>query len=419
MGEREKIRTYLAYNFTEPIRDPLWNHIYLTPGLKRLTSAAVFQKLAGIKQLGPTYMVYPGATHTRLNHSLGVFCLARRIIQALTSFQSADELTEGGVRSFLCASLLHDLGHFPYAHSLKELPLESHESLTARIVLDTQLSRCIEEYEGADPDMVARIIDEDRDSGGSDEVAIYRRILSGVLDPDKLDYLSRDAYFCGVPYGVQDVDFIISKLKFHKTEGLVLDEEDLHAVENILFSKYLMYRSVYWHRVVRIATAMIKKAIYAGMCEGLVDPADLYGLDDYEFFSQYSAPSFPHAGLVNACWERRLYKVVLEETFQANDPAHNMLLGLSTRSRIEREICEKLGVDMSMVILDIPEPVSFEVDLKIQSESNLISFTQAGSAFSKEVIDGFTGTLRKIRLMIHPQLVETIRPPGRIADWIS
>ena len=140
-----------------------------------------------------------------------------------------------------------DLGHFPYAHSLKELPLEDHESLTARIVLDTPLAHVIATDAHADPEMIAKIVDTDLDDRNSKEIAIYRKILSGVLDPDKLDYLSRDAYFCGVPYGVQDVDFIISKLRYHQSEGLVLDEQGMHAVENVLFSKYLMYRSVYWH----------------------------------------------------------------------------------------------------------------------------------------------------------------------------
>ena len=333
MKEREKIRDYLAYEFTDPIRDPLWNHIYLSPALKKVVATTAFQKLAGIKQLGPTYLVYPGATHTRLNHSLGVFSLARRVMRALVSFDTAGEFTEIGVRSFLCAALLHDLGHFPYAHSLKELPLKDHECLTALGVLDTPLARVIDADAHADPEMVAKIVDTTIDDHHSREIAVYRKILSGVLDPDKLDYLSRDAYFCGVPYGVQDIDFIISKLRYHRSEGLVLDEQGLHAVENVLFSKYLMYRSVYWHKAVRIATAMIKKAIYLAISSGRIQPEDLYGLDDNEFFSRYGDKRFSYAGLINGVIQRQFYKSVWEMPFEPGNSFHERLKDLDTRAR--------------------------------------------------------------------------------------
>ncbi len=418
MSQRARIRDYLAYDFTEPIRDPLWNHIYLTPGLKRIAAAREFQKLAGIKQLGPTYMVYPGATHTRLNHSLGVFALARRVIQALVSFDSARGLTETGVRSFLCAALLHDLGHFPYVHSLKELPLDSHESLTAKMVLNTPLAKIISEHARAEPEMVAAIVDTGM-SGGGDELAVYRRILSGVLDPDKLDYLSRDAYFCGVPYGVQDVDFIINKLRFHQSEGLVLDEQGIHAVENVLFSKYLMYRSVYWHKTVRIATAMIKKAMYSGIKDAILRPSDLYGLDDNEFFSAYGADGYRYSDLVKAVAERRLYKVAWETPFQTGSSAHEKLLDLESREEVEREICTNLKADAAEVILDIPESISFEVDLQIETGGALVSFQDAGTVFSRDVIDGFTGSLRKIRLLVHPRLASRIPPARIVSHWMS
>ncbi|MBN1686605.1 MAG: HD domain-containing protein [Spirochaetales bacterium] len=419
MNERGKIRDYLAYEFTEPIRDPLWNHIYLTPGLKEIAATQAFQKLAGIKQLGPTYMVYPGATHTRLNHSLGVFSLSRRVIQALVSFDSVCTLTAEGVRSFLCAAMLHDLGHFPYAHSLKELPLASHERLTAWIVRDAPLAGVIKEAMHADPEVVAAIVDTGVDAGGSAEIAIYRKILSGVLDPDKLDYLSRDAYFCGVPYGVQDIDFIISKLRYHEPEGLVLDEQGLHAVENVLFSKYLMYRSVYWHKAVRIATAMIKKSIFLGMRDGIIGPSALYGLDDNDFFSKFGSDTYKYSGLVKAVNTRQLYKTVAEAPFVAGNPSHERLLDLDARSELEGEICGEINTDATGVIIDIPEKISFEVELQIERAGDLVPFVKAGTVFSKDVIGGFAGTLRKIRLMVHPDLAVESRSYGDIFRWIN
>ena len=419
MSDRDLIKRHLAYDFTEPIRDPLWSHVYLSPGLKRVVATPQFQKLGGIRQLGPTYMVYPGATHTRLSHSLGVFFLARKMIQALISCEAADDLSDLGVRSFLCAALLHDLGHFPYAHSLKELPLATHEQLTARIILNTPLAEVIERETGADPLMVAQIIDTAIDSGGSAEVGAYRKVLSGVLDPDKLDYLTRDAYFCGVPYGVQDVDFIISKLRFHREAGLVVDQQGLHAVENVLFSKYLMYRTIYWHKTVRIATAMIKKALHGEISSGAIQAEDLYGLDDSEFFARFGAPHHQGARLISGVGERKLYKLAAEIPFDETLGFHSSLLDLGVRAGIESELGRELNLAANGVIIDVPEPISFEVDLLMESGDTLVPFVEAGTVFTKDVVSGFSRSLRKVRVFTEHSEADSRRVTNIAAQMLS
>ena len=120
------IRCALLEGYTVPIRDVLWGHIYLTPAIAALTESVPFIRLHRIMQLGPTSRVYPGATHTRASHSIGVYHLARRLLTHLAEGGADQWLTSIGVKSFLCAALLHDLGHFPYTHSLKELALEEH-----------------------------------------------------------------------------------------------------------------------------------------------------------------------------------------------------------------------------------------------------------------------------------------------------
>jgi HD superfamily phosphohydrolase len=274
-----QILEHLNNDYTEAIRDPLWQNIYLTPGQKELVALPEFQKLAGIKQLGPAYLVYPGATHTRLNHSLGVFHTAKRIIRRIAVDERLPDLSLEGIKAFLAAALLHDLGHFPYTHSFKDLPLVDHEILTGRIILNDGFRRVLKEKVGVEPETVAAIVDESLPVSDRDEITFFRRILSGVLDPDKLDYLNRDAFFCGVPYGIQDTDFFIDKI-VPTPEALALDEAGMGSVESLLFAKYQMYRSVYWHRTVRIATAMIKKAVLLGLAEGDLDKEKLYGLDD-------------------------------------------------------------------------------------------------------------------------------------------
>ena len=201
----------LQNGYTDPIRDVLWGHIYLTPELAALTKSGPFMRLSRIFQLGPAYAVYPGATHTRAAHSIGVYHLARRLLLNLANRGAEAWLSPVGAVSFLCAALLHDLGHFPYTHSLKELPLRRHEALTAEIILREPIKSLVAKA-GGDPSLTAAIVDTELPLGNEGELVFYRKLLSGALDPDKLDYLNRDDRYCGVPYGAQDVDFILSRL---------------------------------------------------------------------------------------------------------------------------------------------------------------------------------------------------------------
>ncbi len=420
MGHRERVQTYLDRDFTEPIRDPLWNNIYLSPGLKKITHAGPFQELSAIRQLGPTYHVYPGATHTRLNHSLGVCHVARRMLGNLIRYPECPDLTLEGVKAFLSACLLHDLGHFPYAHSLKELPLKDHEILTGEIVLSEPLRTILKEEVKTDSAAVAAIVDTSLETSDP-EVLFFRNILSGVLDPDKMDYLNRDAYFCGVPYGIQDTEFVITKIRPH-LNGLALTEQGLPAVENILFSKYLMYRTVYWHKVVRIATAMIKKALFFGLQDECIKPEELYGLTDQTFSARFGREEFPYHRLIRGVAERRLYKSIWEEDFNPENPGHEALLNLSARFTQEARIAELLrerGIEVrpEEIIIDIPENISFEISLPILTERGEMPFSGSSSVFTPPVVQSFTRSLRKLRLFVAPHLVSRIPRPQELFVW--
>jgi HD superfamily phosphohydrolase len=404
---RRRIVEHLNTEYTEAIRDPLWQNIHLTPALKTLISLPDFQKLAGIKQLGPAYLVYPGATHTRLNHSLGVFHLAKRIISRVAVDSRSPALSLQGVKAFLCAALLHDVGHFPFTHSFKDLPLTEHEVLTGQIVLSPAFRRVLRDEIDVDPETVAAIVDENINARGDTEVLFFRRILSGVLDPDKLDYLNRDAFFCGVPYGIQDTDFFIDKIVPTPT-SLALDEGGLGSVESLLFAKYQMYHSVYWHRTVRIATAMIKKAVLLGLSEGDLDKRELYGLDDADFYRTLALRERGYYQLAGMVFERRLLKTAYETPYI---PARHLKaadLGerLEMENRIAAELRGAFGEELAdwEVILDIPEPISFEIDLKIYRAGDLLPFSESGSIFSSEIVEGFTRSLRKVRLFLPPEV---------------
>ncbi len=380
------------------IRDPLWKHIYLPEELAAALTTPDFVRLSRIRQLGPTELVYPGAVHTRAGHSLGVYELARRILERLEQ-RGADWITSTGRSSWYAAALFHDIGHFPYTHSLKELPLEEHEVLSGRTVLGDDIARCIAKA-GGDPHQVAAIIDTTIPTTDP-QTLFYRRLLSGVLDPDKLDYLNRDAYYCGVPYGIQDTEFTLDQLQPHKERGIMLDSAAILSVENLLFSKYLMYRSVYWHRQVRIATAMMKKALYAALSKNLVAPEELYQQDDqgiHRLLQAIPQGAFPEIILAQGVAQRQLYKVVAEIKFDSENPFHRQLESLQRRHQAEEELAESLAVPATHVLIDIPERISFESDLWICGEE--LPFSQSSTVFSSQTVTSFTGSLRKIRVAV-------------------
>lgn len=401
MSSAELLR-FLSSSFTEPIRDPLWGNVFMSPELERIASSAPFAKLGRIKQLGPAFLVYPGATHTRRAHSIGVFHMARRLAWALAAKGQLDFCSEEGLRSYLVAALCHDLGHFPYAHSLKELPLDEHESLTARELLSEPLRRLVGES-GADPEAAAAIVDKggggNRGLGVDREIAFFRGLLSGVFDPDKLDYLNRDAFFCGVPYGLQDSEFILQRLAVGPGDALSIEERGLMSVEGLLFSKYLMYRSVYWHKGVRSATSMIKKAVLLALKEGVLLPADLYGLDDEGFYARLRAIAYPPFALVDAVFEGRVYASVLDLPFSEADPRHRGLLDLGARLELERTLAAEAGLDTLDLVIDVPEGVSFETELPVIGElGSSLPFSRSPTVFTPPVVAGFARTLRRVRV---------------------
>jgi HD superfamily phosphohydrolase len=419
---QEEILSALTSKFTVPVRDVLWGHVYFTPALAALIESPPFMRLHRILQLGPVFRVYPGATHTRAIHSIGVYCLGRRLLQNLAEKGADKWLSHDGIYSFLSACLLHDLGHFPYTHSLKELPLQSHESLTGAIILKEPVKSLIGKT-GADPELTAAIVDKDKAIyQNNTELLFYRKLLSGCLDPDKLDYLNRDARYCGVPYGIQDVDFILSRLIPHPVRGTDIDSRLIPNVEAILFSKYLMYRTVYWHRQVRSATAMIKKMLLEYLELGKIQGDELYNLDDHGLFALLHERSAKKSGKSPAeSVERgKLYEYAGEVPYIHD--LHSGILNIRNYSRFEAQLTEQLllnGIKLSAgdLVIDVPEPVSFETGLYVHDEE--CDFTKSSSAFKAEMVDEFIKTLYKIRVFINPDIMQKLKTFVKIHDILN
>jgi HD superfamily phosphohydrolase len=431
----------LREGYTEPVRDVLWGHIYLTEALANLTRSAPFTRLNRIFQLGPAYIVYPGATHTRAAHSIGVYHLARRLLLNLAERGADSWLSASGVRSFLCAALLHDLGHFPYTHSLKELPLRSHESLTAGLILEEPVKSMVGAA-GADPYLTAAIVDCGIESGAASarqrkatedgELGFYQKLLSGCLDPDKLDYLNRDARYCGVPYGAQDVDFILSRLYPDKERGVTIDNRGISSVESILFSKYLMYKAVYWHRQVRSATAMVKKALLEGLRKGVLTAEELYGRDDQELIDLLTRQDYPLFQLASQVRDGQLFSVVAEIPF--NEALHGHLLAIENRYQYETALAAKLSAKLGItiraeeVIIDLPEPISFETGLCVADESSgcnsigsarYVDFEESSTVFKAQTVTNFMRALRILRVFVdnvYASRIKSLNVPDSILN---
>ena len=392
--------TYLDTSFYLPVRDPVWGSIMLSEGFKKIVSSPVLQKMNRIRQLGPTYLVYPGAVHTRFIHSLGVYHMGYRMIRRLITFDSCPAVSVQDVNEFLCACLLHDLGHFPYTHSLKELPLKKHEALTGEYILAEPLASLIRSALEIDPAIPAAIVDTALPTSDA-TVKFFRNILSGVLDPDKLDYLTRDAFFCGVPYGTQDIEFVLSSIYPHPERGISILPSGIPAVENILFSKYLMYKTVYWHKTVRCATGMIKKAIMAALNDGVLTPDNLYGLDDESLFQAGRGDGASR--LFDMVHGRELFKMTHEVVFDDSNPYHMSLLDLKKRGEEEAKLAEKLSCDSTSVIIDVPENITFETTLPVYENGSFRSFSgRAG-------LETFSDPLRKIRIFVDPSVAQKAR----------
>ena len=406
VSETKKLWDFMDPVHCKAVRDPVWHHIHVPDSLTKLLSEPAFIKLQGIRQLGPAWLVYPGATHTRFNHSIGVFQVAKRFLERIMADSGNNlQITVEGGKAFLAAALVHDLGHFPYTHSLKELALKDHEVLTAELVESGSIAAILGQ-EGIDPASVAAIVDHGRVCHVP-ELLFYRSVLSGVLDPDKLDYLNRDAYFCGVPYGIQDLDFILGNIFVHQGIRIGIRHAGIASIEHLLFAKYLMYRAVYWHRQVRTATAMIKQALHVALGEGILDTAGLYNLDDSHFLvmaDQLRGKS-PALELVSQVQNRHLLQTIFEIPYLPGDEnlarLENLAFRFERSACIARYLsrCRTAGIADWQIVIDIPESISFESDMPVETNQGIKPYLEAPTVFTPTVVRDFTASLRMLRVM--------------------
>lgn len=366
---------------TRIVRDPLWNTIRLTPIAVRIVDTPSFQRLRYIRQLGFAHLVYPGATHTRFDHALGVYHLARTAVRLLRERASAPEEAWVDQELVPYAALLHDIGHYAYSHALEELEPENipadHEEVSGRFFQAPELRTALRPL---GPGAATRIHTMIRGEGDTP----LRGLVSGSLDLDKMDYLRRDARFCGVPYGEVDVDRLLQGLDLLQdpdtgTWEVGVQEKAVAALESLLFGRYQMFRNVYWHHAVRSATALYKRIVEEAVRVGIVDPEELVGPTDEELLYEIGRRAMDHDSeeaerlatrWIPALRQRRLPKRALELT--AADLGERRLapwvFGDSREKRaFEDRLARELELAPGEVVVDFPARASlFELNLLVR-----------------------------------------------------
>lgn len=354
------------------LRDPIHSFIEFDDREERLINSRAFQRLRRIRQLAMSMLAYPGAHHTRFEHSLGAMHIAGRLADRLG-------LSPEEARQVRLAALLHDVGHGPYSHVSEHLfeqfaPSELtphdgrfHERITLDLLRnDPQLERIAGREE---LDAAAAILEHRHPR------KLLSFIVSGPMDADKLDYLLRDSHFAGVQYGIFDLARIISEARAFEVEGdevLGISEKGVWAAEQLLFAKYHMFKQVYCHKLRAVTDAMLIRGIRLAIEERLPGVAELFRYRHEPAFLEafletddeslaaaiLSAPASSLARryflrLRHRCLLKRIYHRLLDAGSQSTTAGRFLGLGDDERARLEKLIADETGLDAREVLLDV------------------------------------------------------------------
>lgn len=353
------------------VRDPIHGNIALADAEVAVLDSKAYQRLRAIKQLGFSEFSFPGATHNRYLHSLGVCHLAG---VAFDNIFSNFQFSSVGARRRLrqvtrLAALLHDIGHGPLSHASEEVmpPLKdlqvgaygrrretppadaqaNHEDYTIKFITDSSLTEVLRRnFSDIDPFHVACLVDKTLVlgddffiEGGFDFRTILSQIVSSEMDVDRMDYLERDAYFCGTNYGKVELNWLLSNLTYHPREKhlhLALNRRALYTFDDFLLARHHMHLMVYFHH---------KSIIYEELLYRYFKSPDLSfhipsDIEEYVRCTDYAL--WNHLGKVENSWARRMVE----------RRPYKMLFELHTNNETSRpeRICEALeGEGISVI----------------------------------------------------------------------
>lgn len=360
------------------IHDPIHGSVTVEEPFLTILNRHEMQRLRAVKQLGMGSMVFPGANHTRFEHSLGTYHLAGRM--AASVGLSAEDAA--AVRA---AGLLHDICHTPFSHTTEEIfghvtgtdHMEAAEKLI-KGKIRTHLERDgdlfgdagpiseVLEANGISSDEVCGLIRYHESADGSLDAFsggkkashfssrdFIHQIIHGPVDADQMDYLVRDAHHTGIIHGKVDIDRLIGTMRV-RNDRIVIEKGGRTAAEGLMVARSLMYSSVYFHRTVRIIRMMLMKSIEASS----IDVGGIYLWNDAELMENLIREGGTPSKIARSVQNRILYKKAV--TVFSEDASEDLLSRLSEftgyrkRKLLEEEIADRAGVNVSDVAVDIP-----------------------------------------------------------------
>jgi uncharacterized protein len=371
------------------IRDALYDRIPLTRDDLALIDTASFQRLDRIQQLGFVSRIWPGAKHTRFEHSLGVMHLARRAAVRLSQRPEGRWITLDDIRTITAAALLHDIGHYPFSHAIEELgpPVLTHEAVGRRLIEEGPLAGVLRDGCGIDPGRVASLIHGERDSLPPGDRVLFQ-LLSGTLDVDKLDYLPRDARACHVPYGGVDTGRLLGSLDLAIIDQpdtaaddprVVVTPKGISALHSLINARQEMFDNVYWHHTNRACMVMLLRAVQDALIAGRLTPDDLWRLDDATLLRTLREAGMPPTTrqLANALADRDFHKRALEvgnRAIELYGRLGNLWFDPEARREVELQLAAALSaiaerpVGEAAILIDIPKPETWRTDVWVVYE---------------------------------------------------
>lgn len=416
------------------IRDPIHGTITLSSQEKALIDSRFYQRLRHVRQLGFGDLAFPGATHTRHAHSLGAMNVASRLFDAMTARAQLSAPTRDRFRAAVrLAVLSHDLGHMPLSHASESIAPKradlklpewmndgttpdaqaSHEDFTARVLLDSSLTRLIETVYaplGISAPEVAGLVSGIFPRGASpftdqglDWTPALRAIVSGELDADRMDYLLRDSFYTGVNYGRYDIEWILQNLTVETRDGravMALSKAGVFAFEDFLLSRYHMFLSVYYHHTSVSFDYMLRRYYETspGEFEIPADPEAFLECDDVALHMAMRASKNDWAQRIVT---RRGYRRVVQ--FTERDEGYDLpaLEHALEAAHIDHFTIESRGV-LSKYFDEGQQPSLYVVD---HSSGRLRGIAQYTPLYQR-----FAGSVRLSRIYVRPDQADLARP---------
>jgi len=388
------------------IKDPVHGYVYITAEEREIIDSFPVQRLRRLRQLAGSEYVYPGANHTRFEHSVGVMYLAGKVVKNPNISQ---HISEDEAKKVRIAALLHDVGHGPFSHVFehlldKELN-KTHEDMTLWIVKNSELKDILDKL-GYNADEIGKLA---VGRLSKPKKAFLDQIISSSVDVDKLDFVVRDTYHTGAEYGYIDVFRLIHALDV-LDENLAVDLGALSALESFIIARIESFKSIYFHRVGRAAQIMLATAMEkANETLGLTNfetPEDYLAMDDYTVWTKLRNCEKSRE-IIENLERRKMLKCTYERTFYEKDTMVSNIFSRETyRKQLQADIAKEAKVEVEAVTIDVPtvpsvpyhhsalmEPMEIPVFYKTRENSRI---PRRLSEISKifDVLKGFINILR-------------------------